>query len=84
VRVQLFGSRLVEKCVRALQLKGIPFLLVPPRSPADFKRWNPQTRKMPVLDVAFGRAWVLRSRYAAGVGNSRGQRASPDGASRRR
>jgi glutathione S-transferase len=54
MRVQLFGSRLspfVEKCVRALQRKGIPFALVPPRSPTDFKRWSPQTRKMPVLDV---------------------------------
>lgn len=54
MRVQLFGSRLspfVEKCARALQRKAIPFALVPPRSPADFKRWNPQTRKMPVLDV---------------------------------
>src|SRR5207237_1069279 len=33
-----------------LQLKGIAFTLVPPKSPADFKRWNPQTRKMPVVE----------------------------------
>ena len=54
MNAQLFGSRLspfVEKVARALQLKGVPFTLVAPRSPADFKRWNPQTRKMPVLDV---------------------------------
>jgi glutathione S-transferase len=54
MRVQLFGSRLspfVEKCARALHLKGMSFLLVPPRAPTDFKRWNPQTGKMPVLDV---------------------------------
>lgn len=54
VRIELFGSRLspfVEKCVRALHRKGLPFSLVPPRSPADFRRWNPRTRKMPVLAV---------------------------------
>jgi glutathione S-transferase len=51
---QLFGSRLspfVEKVARALQLKGIDFTLVPPQSPADFKRWNPEARKMPVLEM---------------------------------
>lgn len=50
--VQLFGSRLspfVEKVARALQLKRIPYELVPPKSPTDFRRWNPQTGKMPVL-----------------------------------
>lgn len=52
--VSLFGSRLspfVEKIARALQLKGIPFALVPVRTPLDFKRWNPATGKMPVLEV---------------------------------
>ena len=51
---QLFGSRLspfVEKVARGLQLKGIEFTVVEPKSPADFKRWNPQTQKMPVLDL---------------------------------
>ena len=51
---RLFGSRLspfVEKVLRALRLKGIAHVLVPPRTPADFRRWNPQTRKMPVLDL---------------------------------
>ena len=54
MRVQIFGSRLspfVEKVVRALALKGIPYTMVDVRSPADFKRWNPQTGKMPVLEV---------------------------------
>jgi glutathione S-transferase len=54
VQVQVFGSRLspfVEKVVRALALKGVVHTLVDVRSPADFRRWNPQTAKMPVLDV---------------------------------
>src|SRR5512144_3050621 len=54
MQVQLFGSRLspfVEKVVRALALKRVPFTLVDVRSPGDFRRWNPQTGKMPVIDV---------------------------------
>ncbi len=54
MKVQIFGSRLspfVEKVARALQLKGVTFALVSPKSPGDFKRWSPRTRKMPVLDV---------------------------------
>lgn len=54
MHVDLFGSRLspfVEKVARALQLKGVPFALVPVRTPLDFKRWNPATGKMPVLEV---------------------------------
>src|SRR5947209_4005460 len=54
MEAKLFGSRLspfVEKVARALQLKGIAFTLVPPKSPADFKRWNPRTRKMPVVEI---------------------------------
>lgn len=50
----VFGSRLspfVEKVVRALKLKGFRISLVEPKSPADFKRWNPQTGKMPVLEI---------------------------------
>jgi len=50
----VFGSRLspfVEKVVRALALKGVGFRLVEPRGPADFGKWNPQTRKMPVLEL---------------------------------
>lgn len=54
MRVQIFGSRLspfVEKVVRAVTLKGCAYTLVDVKSPLDFKRWNPQTGKMPVLDV---------------------------------
>lgn len=53
MRVQVFGSRLspfVEKVVRAVTLKGLEYVLVDVKSPLDFRRWNPQTGKMPVLD----------------------------------
>ncbi len=52
--VKLFGSRLspfVEKSYRALQYKGVDCEMVPFRSPGDFKSWNPQTGKMPVLEI---------------------------------
>jgi glutathione S-transferase len=54
MEASVFGSRLspfVEKVVRALHVKGIRYTLTPPKSPADFKRWNPRARKMPVLEV---------------------------------
>jgi len=54
MQVQIFGSRLspfVEKVVRAVALKGLAYKLVDVKSPLDFKRWNPQTGKMPVLDI---------------------------------
>lgn len=54
MHVRVFGSRLspfVEKVVRALALKRVPYALVDVRGPGDFRRWNPQTGKMPVLDV---------------------------------
>jgi glutathione S-transferase len=60
MRVQVFGSRVspfVEKVVRALALKRVDYTLVDVRSPLDFKRWNPQTGKMPVLDVDGERTW---------------------------
>jgi glutathione S-transferase len=56
----LFGSRLspfVEKVVRALHLKRVPYTLVEPRRPADFRRWNPATGKMPVLELAGAREY---------------------------
>jgi len=58
--VRMFGSRpspFVEKVIRALQLKGISFEPVPVKSPSDFKRWNPQTGKMPVLEVGGERVY---------------------------
>ena len=52
--VKMFGTRLspfVEKVSRALELKGVAFDLVPPAGPRDFAKWNPQTGKMPVLEI---------------------------------
>ena len=43
-KATLYGTRLspfVEKCARALELKGIEFELVPPKGPQDLKKWNP-------------------------------------------
>ena len=66
--LRLFGTRLspfVEKVVRALQLKDVPFELVPLKSPADFKRWNPRVGKMPVLEIDgerfFDSTFILRA-----------------------
>jgi glutathione S-transferase len=53
-RISLFGSRLspfVEKVALALALKRLDFELIAPRGPADLRRWNPQARKMPVLEI---------------------------------
>jgi glutathione S-transferase len=50
----LFGSRLspfVDKVVRALHVKRVAYTLVEPRSPLDFRRWNPRAGKMPVLEL---------------------------------
>ena len=38
------------KVERALQLKGVEYLLVAPESPEDYRRWNPETGLLPVLD----------------------------------
>jgi glutathione S-transferase len=54
MQVTIYGSRLspfVEKVIRGVQRKGLAWELVEPKSPADMKRWNPQTGKMPAADV---------------------------------
>jgi glutathione S-transferase len=56
----VYGSRLspfVEKVVRGLQRKRIAYQLVEPSSPLDLRRWNPQTRKMPVVEMG-GERWI--------------------------
>lgn len=53
-RLRLFGVRLsplVEKVFRGLQLKGLPFELVVPGSPLELRSNNPQTGKMPTLEI---------------------------------
>jgi glutathione S-transferase len=38
------------KVERALQLKGVEYLLVAPDSPEDYRRWNPETGLLPLLE----------------------------------
>jgi glutathione S-transferase len=66
-KLVLFGNRLspfVEKVARALGRKRLRFELAGVRSPADFKKWNPTARKMPVLEVdgerVFDSTFILR------------------------
>ena len=56
----LYGTRLspfVEKVARALALKKVPYRLVPPASPMDLRKWNPQTGKIPVIELGGERLW---------------------------
>ena len=54
-QIRLFGSPLspfVKKVMDVLAFKKIDAVeIVEPGSPGDFKKWNPLTRKMPVLDI---------------------------------
>jgi glutathione S-transferase len=53
--VILFGSPIspfVDKVARALRVKRVPYTLREPQTPLDLGRWNPRTRKMPVLEIA--------------------------------
>ena len=54
MRVMIYGSRLspfVEKVIRGVQRKGLTYELIEPKSPADLRKWNPQTGKMPVVEL---------------------------------
>jgi len=53
-KVTLYGPREIpftEKVRRALLYKRVPFDLVEPTSPDDYRRWNPETGLLPVLEV---------------------------------
>lgn len=39
------------KVERALRLKKLPFRLVEPRAPEDYRRWNRETGLLPLIDV---------------------------------
>jgi glutathione S-transferase len=67
-RLRLFGTRLspfVEKVALALEYKRLAFELVEPRSPTDFRRHNPQTAKMPALEIGeerhYDSTFILRA-----------------------
>lgn len=67
MQVTIYGSRLspfVEKVIRGVQRKGLAWELIEPTSPSDLRKWNPQTRKMPVADFdgerLFDSTFILR------------------------
>jgi glutathione S-transferase len=50
----LYGPRdapFTEKVVRALRFKGLAFELREPQTPEDYRRWNPETGLLPLLDL---------------------------------
>ena len=52
--IALYGSRaspFTEKVARGLALKQLDFALVEPASAEDYRRWNPETGRLPVLDL---------------------------------
>jgi glutathione S-transferase len=52
--ILVFGSPIspfVDKVCRALVLKDLDHQVVEPKAFSDFKKWNPQTRKMPVMEI---------------------------------
>jgi glutathione S-transferase len=53
-QITLYGPRevpFVLKVELALALKKLDFALEVPRGPEDYKRWNPETGLLPVIDV---------------------------------
>jgi len=53
-RIVLYGPRqapFTEKVRLALALKGLDFELCEPESPEDYRRWNPETGLLPVVDL---------------------------------
>ena len=44
-------SPFIEKVAMALALKGLAFESVEPAGPEDFRRWNPETGLLPVMDA---------------------------------
>jgi glutathione S-transferase len=52
--ITVYGTRLspfVEKVVRGIQIKKLSYELIEPKTPLDLRRWNPQTRKMPLAEI---------------------------------
>jgi glutathione S-transferase len=52
--ITLYGPALIpftEKVRRALLYKGLEFELTEPTEPGDYRRWNPETGLLPVLEI---------------------------------
>jgi glutathione S-transferase len=53
-RITLYGPAEIpftEKVRRALHYKGLDFELVEPSDPSDYRRWNPKSGLLPVLEI---------------------------------
>ena len=53
-KITLYGpaqAPYTEKVRRALRVKGLEFELREPESPEDYRRWNPKTGLLPVLEI---------------------------------
>ena len=53
-RITLYGPRGVPftlKVERALRMKKLPYTVVEPQGPEDYRRWNPETGLLPLLEV---------------------------------
>jgi glutathione S-transferase len=53
-KITLYGPARIpftEKVRRALLYKGLEFDLMEPSSPEDYRRWNPKTGLLPVLEI---------------------------------
>jgi glutathione S-transferase len=53
-KIVLYGpaaAPFTEKVRRALLLKGLPFELREPSDASDYRRWNPETGLLPVVDI---------------------------------
>ena len=52
--ITLYGPRaspFTEKVVRGLALKKLEFVLVEPERAEDYRRWNPATGRLPMIDL---------------------------------
>lgn len=53
-RATLYGpaaTPFTEKVRRGLLYKGVPFDLIEPADPEDYRRWNPESGLLPVLEI---------------------------------
>jgi glutathione S-transferase len=53
-RITVYGVAITPytiKVMRALQWKGLPYLLEEPKCAEDFRRWSPSNGLLPVIDV---------------------------------
>jgi glutathione S-transferase len=47
----LLAAPFTEKVVRGLRLKGLAFAVHEPETPEDYRRWNPETGLLPLVEI---------------------------------